>query len=65
MVGPSDFVWQWPHAFLDVGLRRLVDLGYVDAERARQMGQAIAAAAERPHARMVLPMAIEIVARRR
>jgi len=65
MVGPSDFVWQWPHAFLDVGLRRLVDLGYVDAERARQMGQAIAAAAARPHARMVLPMAIEIVARRR
>ena len=62
---PGDHVWQWPRAFVEVGLRRLVDLGRVDETRAAAMLYAFAEAEAAPGAFLVTPMVLEIVARRR
>src|SRR5262249_5291157 len=34
---PADEVWQWPNAFVEVGLQRMVDTGRVDPERAARL----------------------------
>jgi len=34
VIRPTDFTWQWPIAFMRSGLRRLLDLGEISAERA-------------------------------
>ena len=65
IVGPSDYLWQWPAAFVDVGLRRLVDIGQVTPERAAAITRAFHSFAASPHARMVTPSVVEIIAARR
>lgn len=65
VVQPSDYVWQWPRAFVEIGLRRLVALGHLTAERAGSVTRAFAAAEADPASRMVTPSVIEILARRR
>lgn len=62
---PQDFFWQWPKAFVDVGLARLVDLGRVDAARAAVMRQAFADAERTPGAFTLTPTVLEIIARKR
>ncbi len=62
---PGDFVWQWPKAFVATGLQRLVDLGRVDAARARAMQQAFDDVERTPGAFMLTPTVLEIVARKR
>jgi SAM-dependent methyltransferase len=64
VVGPGDFIWQWPTGFFDGGLARLVDLGRVDPAEADAMRSEFAAALADPHTRVVTPMVCEIVARR-
>jgi len=65
VVPASNFVWQWPAAFIQVGLRRLVDLGHLTAERALAIAEALAAAEAAPHTLMVTPALLEIIAVRR
>jgi SAM-dependent methyltransferase len=65
VVSPASFVWQWPKAFVEVGLRRLVDVGHLAPERARAMAGAFAAAEASPHTLMVTPIVLEIIAARR
>ncbi|HKV99850.1 MAG TPA: methyltransferase domain-containing protein [Vicinamibacterales bacterium] len=65
IISPADAAWQWPQAFFDVGLRRLVDIGAFTAERAAAVEQAFRAHVASPHARMLQPIVGEIVARRR
>jgi len=65
VVGPRNFVWQWPKAFMDVGIRRLVDLGRLTEDRARAISQAFAAREAAPHTLMITPAVIEIIAVRR
>ncbi len=62
---PGGFVWEWPKAFLATGLQRLVDLGRVDAGRARAMRGAFDQVERTPGAFMLTPTVLEIVARRR
>ncbi len=62
VITPADFMWQWPQAFVDVGLRRLVDLGEVTEERAAAIRAEFAAQAAAPHARMANPAVLEIIA---
>lgn len=64
VIRPTDFAWHWPQAFIGSGLRRLVTLGKLTRERAREMDQKILAAGAEPHTWMVLPTVLEIVARR-
>jgi SAM-dependent methyltransferase len=61
---PDDFVWQWPKAFLATGLQRLVDLGRVEAGRARAMREAFDEVERTPGAFMLTPTVLEIVARK-
>lgn len=64
VVEPSSFVWQWPKAFVEAGARRLVDLGRLRSEQAVALMRAFAAAEANPHARMITPAVLEIIARR-
>jgi SAM-dependent methyltransferase len=62
---PGGFLWEWPRAFLDVGMARLVELGRMDAARAAAMRAEIARAEAAPGAFMITPTVLEIVARKR
>jgi SAM-dependent methyltransferase len=62
IVPASNFVWQWPKAFIQVGLRRLVDLGHLTSERALAISQAFVACEAAPHTLMITPAVLEIIA---
>jgi SAM-dependent methyltransferase len=64
-VRPGDHFWQWPHAFVEVGIRRLVDLGRIDASRALAFTEAFARNAATPGAFQITPMVVEIIAVKR
>jgi SAM-dependent methyltransferase len=65
VIAPGSFTWQWPKAFVDAGARRLVDVGRLQPSQAKALGVAFAAAETNPHALMVTPAVLEIIARRR
>lgn len=62
VVQPSDVIWQWPKSFIQVGLRRLVDLGRLTPDRADAISRAFAASEADPRTRMITPTVIEILA---
>ncbi len=62
---PADFVWQWPNAFVEVGLQRLVELGRVNAERAEGVRKAFRESQAEPGAFQLTPMVLEILAVKR
>jgi SAM-dependent methyltransferase len=65
IVDPSNFMWQWPRAFVDVGLRRLVELGDLTEQQAHAVTRAFADGEATPGTRIVTPAVLEIVAVRR
>ena len=65
VVTPKSYTWQWPKAFEQVGLDRLIDLGAVTPERARTMAQEFAARDADPHTLVINPAVLEIIAVRR
>ena len=65
IVSPSNFVWQWPKAFVQSGVRRLVSLGSIDPERAEKILDAFTNAENTPHTLMVTPAVLEVIAIRR
>jgi hypothetical protein len=48
IVQPSQISWAWLKAFIEVGRQRLVDLGYLSADRAEAIWQAFTALEARP-----------------
>ncbi|NOT00630.1 MAG: methyltransferase domain-containing protein [Phycisphaerales bacterium] len=65
IVPASSFVWHWPKSFIHIGLRRLVDLGRMNADRASAITRAFAACEAAPHTRLITPAVMEIIAVRR
>ncbi len=65
VIPPSDFIWQWPSAFVETNLQRLLDLGRVDQAWVATVRTALRAAAADPRALMITPMVLEIVAEKR
>ena len=65
VVRPQDFFWQWPNAFVEVGLQRLVDLGTVDAARAEGVRRAYRESQSTPGAFQVTPTVLEVIAVKR
>jgi len=65
VVAPSNFVWEWPAAFVQVGLKRLVQLGRLSANRSVQIAQAVDACRANPHSLMITPAVLEIIATKR
>ncbi len=64
VISPSNFIWQWPKAFIEVGLRRLVDLNYFARDRADDILNTIHQREAEPHSLMVTPGVLEVIARR-
>jgi hypothetical protein len=65
IVCPANFIWQWPKAFIEVGLARLTELGYLTPERARTIGETFVSLEATPHVWMITPAVLEIIATRR
>lgn len=65
VITPKDFFWQWPKTFIEVGLQRLVDLGEISVDFAARVRETFAASEAAPHARLVTPAVLEIIAVRR
>ncbi|HWO56980.1 MAG TPA: methyltransferase domain-containing protein [bacterium] len=65
IVPPGNFIWQWPKSFVRIGPQRLVSLGLMTAERAHQIGEAFERVEKTPHALMITPAVMELIARRR
>ncbi len=64
VVGPRDFVWQWPSTFVDVGLARLAELGYLTFDQAESTRQMFRRVASDPHTKMITPAVLEVLATR-
>jgi SAM-dependent methyltransferase len=62
IVRRSDFMWQWPAAFMGTNAKRLHELGYASLEEAERFATAL----ERTdaEARMITPLVVEVIARR-
>jgi SAM-dependent methyltransferase len=65
VVSPADFIWQWPRAFVEVGLERLVAIGLMPEERAADIWRDFLLREASPHVRMATPTVLEILATRR
>ncbi len=61
----TSYWWQWPKTFIDVGVRRLLDLGLITQERARGIAENFAAREAQPGTLMITPAVLEIIAVRR
>lgn len=64
IAGPSDYFWQWPRAFVDVGVERMRELGSLSEDEASQVRRALDDAERDPRSLMVTPAVIEIIARK-
>ena len=64
VITPRDSMFAWPKAFIESGTRRLVDIGELSAEKAAAIRDEFDANAAMPHARMVNPAVLEILARK-
>lgn len=65
VVTPADFMWQWPRAFVETGLDRLVQIGKLTRAQANDIWRDFLACEASPHVRMSNPTVLEIIARRR
>ncbi len=63
-VRPSDYMWQWPAAFIESGTSRLQELGRVKEEFVKEVKAEFAKAEEDPDSLMLTPLVLEIVAER-
>jgi len=62
VVRPTDFTWQWPRTFMDVGVQRLLDLGRLTREQAAATRAAFADLESSSNALMLTPIVLEIIA---
>lgn len=62
VIGPSDFFWQWPKAFIETGTQRLVDLEYLTAGQAAAIREIFESAEADPNSLVVTPAVLEIIA---
>lgn len=65
VVARSNFVWEWPRAFVGVGLARLAELGRITPQRSRQISEAFSVSESAPGTLMVTPAVLEILAVKR
>lgn len=65
VIAPSSFVWQWPASFIDVNLRRLVELGRIAPALADEISAEFQDRSLEPSSLMITPTVLEIVAVRR
>ncbi len=61
-VHPGDYRWRWPASFLEINLKRLQELGRVDAAWCDQVQAEWTAAEADPASLLLTPMVLEIIA---
>jgi SAM-dependent methyltransferase len=61
-VHPADFRWRWPASFLEVNLRRLLELGRVDKRWCDRVKSEWATAEANPNTILLTPIVLEIIA---
>lgn len=64
-VQAGDPKWRWLRSFIEVGRRRLVDLGYLSAPDSDSIWQAFRKIENVPGTRMISPAVLEIIAQKR
>ena len=62
VVSVRDPLWQWLRAFVDSGLRRLVELGALPDDAARQTWEEFLEREADPDTRMTTPLVLQLVA---
>jgi ubiquinone/menaquinone biosynthesis C-methylase UbiE len=63
-VRPGDFEWQWPATFIEINLRRLVELGRVTQDWADKVRAELQEAEADPATVFITPMVLELIAQR-
>jgi hypothetical protein len=61
-VHPADYRWQWPASFVTTNLRRLQELGRVDAGWCDEVRREWASAEADPTTLLLTPLVLEIIA---
>jgi len=64
VVGPKDFMWQWPASFIRIHLRHLLEEGRAEKAWADSILEELAAAEADPSSYFITPLVIEIIARK-
>ncbi len=62
VVPRSNYVWEWPRAYIDVGLDRLGELGWITEARAKEISEAWRRSEAAPHTLVITPGVLEIIA---
>ena len=62
VITPSSFIWEWPKAFVEAGLARLVALGRLTSDQEKQVRDDFANRSAAPHTLLITPAVMEIVA---
>jgi Methylase involved in ubiquinone/menaquinone biosynthesis len=65
VITPHDYMWQWPTSFMDVGLRRLAEIGGIEPDRAKALAAEMDAISNSQSMRMITPGLLEVIARKR
>lgn len=65
MITKDQYFWQWPWVWEQVGLQRLMELGYVTPERGQAMAEFFARLQTDPDAMVFTPSVMEIMAVKR
>jgi hypothetical protein len=60
---PQDFIWKWPAAFIDNGLKRLLELQQVEVAWTESVWREFQAAEADPNTWMLTPMVLTSVER--
>ncbi len=62
VITPSSFIWEWPKTFVEAGLARMVDLGSMTSDQAKQMRDDFANRSAAEHTLLITPAVMEVVA---
>lgn len=62
MITKRDYLWQWPWVWEQVGLQRLVDLGYLTPDRSQAMAAFFESLQNDPNAMVFTPSVMELIA---
>ena len=65
VVRPSNFVWEWPASFVEVGVARLVSLGRLTDAQGHRIRAEFDARKREPGTLMITPGVLEVIAVRR
>jgi SAM-dependent methyltransferase len=64
VIGPADFMWQWPQSFTRINAERLREIGMIDNAEEKRLAGVIEEAGADPARRMITPLVLEVIATR-